>query len=187
MCSKLASSYNNNLNYEQIFQAIVFAINPSNIIEFGILNGFSLLSMIKVANISCKIQAYDIFDDFNGNCANKNDLDKIFKQYSNVSINYGDFYKVYQTLSSELDIIHIDIANNGNVYKFALKYYLPLLRKGGILLLEGGSQARDNVSWMIKYSKPKIRPIIDELKLRKDIKVHIIEQFPSLTIIYKLL
>jgi len=186
MCSNLESSYKNNLNYEQVFQAIVFTMNPSQIVELGILEGFSLLAMTKVADKSCKIYAYDIFDDFNGNHAKENNLKELFKNYDNVYIEYGNFYEVYKTLNFNVDIIHIDIANNGDVYKFAIDYYMPLLRKGGLLLLEGGSMIRDKVFWMFKYNKTKIVPVINELKIRKDIKIHVIEQFPSLTLIYKL-
>jgi len=34
------------------------------------------------------------------------------------------------------------------------------MKKGGVILLEGGSLERDNTEWMVKYNKPKIRPII---------------------------
>ena len=165
MCEELESSYKNNLSYEQVFQSIISVINPDNIVEFGILNGFSLLSMVKIADISCKIQAYDIFEKFNGNYANKNKLEKTFKNYSNVSINYGDFYEIYQTLASNLDIIHIDIANDGHTYVFAIEHYLSLLKKGGVLLLEGGSHDRDNIHWMIKYNKQKSRSDTDRFFL----------------------
>ena len=50
----------------------------------------------------------------------------MFSPYPNVSVKYGDFYKNYQTMDDgSQDIIHIDIANNGDVYEFAFEHYLP--------------------------------------------------------------
>ena len=82
-----------------------------------------------------------------------------------------------------IDIIHIDIANNGDVYDYALKHYLPKLTDNGILLLEGGSTERDEVEWMNKYNKPKINPVLK--KYENEYSITVIGNFPSLTIIQK--
>ena len=53
-----------------------------------------------------------------------------FSDYENVSINYGDFYKLYKNIDNNFqDIIHIDIANNGDVYEYAIKNYMNKLKK----------------------------------------------------------
>lgn len=54
----------------------------------------------------------------------------------NVIINYGDFYEVHKDIS-DVDIIHIDIANNGDVFEYAIKNYLPKLSENGIMIMEG--------------------------------------------------
>ncbi len=95
-----------------------------------------------------------------------------------VSINYGNFYEVYKNINN-VDIIHIDIANNGDVYEYAVKNYLPKLSDNGILLMEGGSKERDNVEWMIKYKKPQIQPIIKKYGFK------VIGTFPSISILRK--
>ena len=100
---------------------------------------------------------------------------EIFKEHENVSIEYGDFYKLHDTLK-EIDILHIDIANNGDVYEFAINNYLPKLSKNGVIILEGGSEERDNVEWMIKYNKPKIQPIVKKYNMK------VIGTFPSITL-----
>ena len=124
------------------------------------------------------IEAYDIFEEFNGNHAKKDKLVSSFKDYNNVSINYGNFYEVYKNINN-VDIIHIDIANNGDVYEYAVKNYLPKLSDNGILLMEGGSEERDNVKWMIKYKKPQIQPIIKKYGFK------VIGTFPSISILRK--
>ena len=163
------SSYNNNVTFGDVLDSIVFSLNPKKIVEVGILEGFSLKRFAESSNKDTLIRAYDIFEEFNGNHAKKDKLVALFKDYDNVSINYGNFYEVHKDIS-DVDIIHIDIANNGNVYEYAIKHYIPKLLENGILIMEGGSEQRDNVEWMIKYNKPKIQPVIQKYNSLYDIK-----------------
>ena len=180
----MKSSYNENINYGDLLAGIVYTINPKYIVEIGILEGFSLKTFIDNSSPETKIEAYDIFDEFNGNGANKSLLLKDFSQYDNVNINYGDFYKKYNDIpDNSVDIIHIDIANTGEIYDLAINNYITKLTDKGILILEGGSEERDNVEWMNKYNKSKIQPIIK--KYENNFRIKNIGIFPSLTIITK--
>ena len=174
------SSYNNKVTFGDVLESIVFAVNPRSIVEVGILDGFSLKCFADSSSKDTVIRAYDIFEEFNGNHADKETLTTSFEGYNNVLINRGDFYKVHSDIN-DIDIIHIDIANNGDVYEYAIKHYLPKLSEKGILIMEGGSMERDNVEWMPKYNKPKIQPIIEEYRNRCYIKT--IGRFPSVTLI----
>ena len=80
----------------------------------------------------------------------------MFKEHDNVKILKDSFYEYYKN-SNRFDLIHIDISNDGEVYDFAVKNYLPLVNK--VLLLEGPSVERDNVDWMISYNKKPINSI----------------------------
>ena len=178
----MLSSYNNNLNYGDLLCCITHLINPTNIVEFGILNGYSLDCFNKSTNCSSNIYAYDIFDEFNGNHANKNILLETFNNFKNIKIEYGDFYKKYKEIPKyTIDILHIDIANTGEIYEFVFENYINKISKNGIIILEGGSEERDNVSWMTKYNKKKIRPIIN--KYNKEYNIITIGIMPSITII----
>ena len=165
------------LNYGDLLESISFTKKPNNILEIGILDGYSITSFLNGYKAT-KIDAYDLSDDFNGNHSNKDYIIDKFKN-DNVSINYGDFYNL--KISKKYDLIHIDIANNGEVYEFAIKNYLPKLNKNGILILEGGSEERDNISWLIKYNKPKIRNVIEKYSSVYKIKTY--GNIPSVTII----
>ena len=77
--------------------------------------------------------------------------------------------------------MHIDIANNGDVFEFAIQNYLPKIR--GVMILEGGSEERDNVEWMNKYNKPKIQPVLK--KYDNDVIITVLNDYPSLTLIKK--
>ena len=183
------SSYKNkDIDYGELIEAITLCKNPKSIVEIGILDGYSLHHFINSTNSNnsnnskpTTIQAYDIFDKFNGNHAMEFELKERFKNNHNVSINYGDFYEVYKNIDNNIDIIHIDIANNGDTYEYAIQHYLPKLSPTGIMLLEGGSQERDEVEWMIKYNKPKIAPILT--KYANDYTIKTFGSHPSLTLI----
>jgi len=176
------SSYLNNLNYGDIFKTILFMINPTSIVEIGILDGFSLKTMTDNTSNNCVIKAYDIFDEFNGHSANKEALQKEFLKNDNVTIEYGDFYKLCDDIQdNSIDLLHIDIANNGDVFEYVIKNYMKKIKRNGIIILEGGSNERDNVEWMNIYNKPKIQPIIEKYSSSLNIKV--IGKIPSLSII----
>jgi len=173
----MKSSYNNNLTYKELLEFMIFIKKPTKIIEFGILDGFSLQIFAKDKN--CEIEAYDIFEDFEGNGSSKNIIE-VFKDTKNVKIEYGDFYEKYKDIENEsLDILHVDIANNGDVYQFAIEKYLSKVKKGGIIILEGGSEKRDEVEWMKKYNKRKIKPYLESLNL----SWKTFGEFPSITVI----
>ena len=170
------SSYNNKVTFGDILTSVTYAVAPKKIVEVGILEGFSLKRFAEASNPNTTIQAYDIFEEFNGNYAKKDELVALFKDNNNVSINYGDFYEVHKSIN-DVDIIHIDIANNGDVYEYAIQHYLPKLARDGVMILEGGSKERDNADWMVKYNKPKIQPVVKKHGLR------VVGTFPSLTLV----
>ena len=178
------SSYKSGMQFNEFFRFVVWQMQPQRIIEFGILDAYSLSAFVENAPRNCKITAYDIFDQFNGNHANYQEITKKFEKNENVDIKYGDYYKIHELIPNKsVDIIHIDIANDRTVYEFAIKHYLPKLTKNGILILEGGSSERDQVPWMKTYNKLSIAPYVEVLGYSKDLRVNVIDSFPSITII----
>lgn len=177
----MRSSYlEKDLNYGDLLGNITNLLNPKKIIEIGILDGFSLDSFINNSNKNTEIIAFDLFDDFVGNHAHQKEMEDKYKNYKNVVISKGNFYDIYENISN-IDIIHIDIANTGDVYEFAINNYLNKLSTNGILILEGGSLSRDNVEWMHKYNKIPIQSILNKYSNTLNIKTY--GNFPSLTII----
>ena len=178
------SSYTNNINFGDIISTVTFIQQPKKIVECGILEGYSLSKFVENSSKQTSIDAYDIFGKFNGNHAIKDKIVKQFSPYENVNINYGDFYEILkQYPDKSIDILHIDIANNGDVYEFLFQNYVTKIKDNGIILMEGGSKQRDNVEWMINYNKPKIQPILK--KWSKIYNIKTIGDFPSITIISK--
>lgn len=182
----LISSYNTTgLSFCNMFQVIIGSISPKKVVEFGILKGYSLATFAEFCSNDCQIDAYDIFEKFNGNGANREELEGRFGECANVNIGELDFYKGYEKYGDgDIDILHIDITNNGDVYKFAIENYLQKISSDGVIIFEGGSEERDNVEWMKKYRKPSIVSYLNKLREeRKDLVVTVVELFPSMTLI----
>ena len=176
----IKSSYKTN-NYDKVFQSICFTLNPKKVVEFGILEGYSLDCFVRYTK-NALIEANDLFDDFPYNAADYGFITNKYKNNSNVSINKKNFYDAVSDYEDDsIDILHIDIANNGDVFEFAIQNYLP--KVSGMMILEGGSVERDSVEWMIKYDKPRIQPILQ--KYSDSVRIHVIEDYPSITLISK--
>ena len=176
----IKSSYKTN-SYNKVFQSICFALNPKKIVEFGILEGYSLDCFVEYAK-NALIEANDLFDDFPYNAADYRFITGKYNNNPNVSINKKNFYDSVDDYEDDsIDILHIDIANNGDVFEFAIKNYLSKVR--GVMMLEGGSVYRDSVDWMIKYQKPMIRPILQ--KYSDSVRIDVLEDYPSITLISK--
>ena len=180
----MSSYLNNELDYLDIFKIASYLIKPKKIVEFGILDGTSLKVLLE-NNLKAKIYAYDIFDEFNGNSANINKLKNKFKNYKNLTIKKGNFFSKFNRLKdNSIDLLHIDIANDGLVFNFFIDHYFKKLRKNGIAILEGGSVERDNVKWMKKYNKVKITKSLIKIKKKKYNFIKI-GRVPSVTIFKK--
>lgn len=176
------SSYEKN-NFRKEFKKIISRVNPKLIIEFGIGNGYSLECLVKYSSKRCNIMAFDLFDNYNYNKPDEKFIRNKFKDDA-VIINKGDFYNLHNSFQDgTIDILHIDISNDGDVYEFAIKNYLQKVSDTGCMILEGGSNERDNVAWMVQFNKKKINPYLK--KIAKTHKIELIEKFPSLTIIKK--
>ena len=176
----IKSSYKTN-SYDKVFQSICFALNPKKIVEFGILEGYSLDCFVEYAK-NALIEANDLFDDFPYNAADYGFVTNKYKNNPNISINKKNFYDSVDDYEDDsIDILHIDIANNGDVFEFAINNYLPKVR--GMMILEGGSADRDSVEWMVKYQKPMIQPILQ--KYSNSVRIDVLEDYPSITLISK--
>ena len=179
----MKSSYKEN-NYDNVFQALAHVVRPKKVVEFGILEAYSLTTWVGVCPSSTEILAYDIFEEFPYNAASYTDIVDKFAKHDNVSIRRGDFFKsVDKFEDGEIDILHIDIANNGDVYKHTFDNYMQKLSPKGVCILEGGSEERDNVYWMTKFKKPSIRPVIRAEENKNRFNILVLRDHPSVTLI----
>lgn len=173
------SSYKKN-NFDDIFKQICLQVKPISILEVGILDGYSLNSFTSHTDKETQITAIDLFEDYQYKNSNFKFIKNLFDEYQNVKIYHDNFYEYYKKCEN-FDIIHIDISNDAETFKFSLKNYLPKVNK--LLILEGGSKERDGVDWMKKYKKPRINDYL--MNLDSKYNFEIIDKFPSITIFYK--
>ena len=172
------------LTFGDILRAITISQNPKKVVEYGILDGFSLHIFAQEASKDCKLYGYDLFEKFVGNGSRHEVLTKRFGKMENVVIEERDFYESPQFLEDgSVDILHVDIANNGDVYQFAVEKLVPKLSPNGILLLEGGTEMRDQVPWMLRYNKRPMNPYVTSLMDSDTLKVKLFGSFPGITMI----
>lgn len=172
----LHSSYARN-GYGEIFDGMAFVQQPKLTVEIGVLEGYSAHHLSKWSE---RLVLLDLFEM----CSFKHaHFEDVVEKFPNAEVKYFDFYRdpcQYQNI----DLLHIDIANTGDTYKRFLSEWYPNLSQGGIALLEGGSEERDNYWWMKAFKKT---PIADGLTAFTEagVKFHVMQKFPSLTIVRK--
>jgi len=193
----MRSSYELN-NYGLLFENYPLAWKYYNIVELGILDGYSLLHLAKgVRSLhkfygynERKIDAYDLFDDYEFNHGNKEEVEELLiynclSEY--VNIIKGNAYEVYRDYEDKsIELLHVDISNTGETLNRVMELWSPKIKERGMILFEGGSEERDNVEWMKSYNKPSIR---EELESNRIINKQYIYAtyclFPSLTVLFK--
>lgn len=194
----MRSSYIEN-GFGELLYLYMVNLRPANVVELGILDGFSTLNMAKgVRDCSLLYQhrpwfhAYDLFDDYefkhgSMEAVKKLMVDNEVDQF--VEIRQGNAYDVHQFYPDSghdqpgIEFLHIDISNTGKVVNEIMELWHPKIAGRGIIAIEGGSEERDNVEWMKKYNHPSIKEAISTNPL---LNKHYIYgtyfKFPSMTI-----
>lgn len=178
----LNSSYRRN-NFGEVFEALAFTQRPRTTVEIGVLEGYSAYHLGKYSE---KLILCDLFEKFQFHHAEYKD---ICRKFPEAHVARMDFYRDHDematsSLAGEIDLLHIDIANTGDTYRHFRDHYLPLLSERGLAILEGGSKDRDEYWWMKAFKRPPIQAALDEFRAA-GISFHVIEAFPSLTIVRK--
>lgn len=159
----MESSYKRN-NYGEVFDAIVDAFKPVNVVELGILQGYSTFHIAKRLKMLGRgdVNAYDLFEDYPYKHANFEDVKNMFKHCENVTINKADAWQVHELYNDQtVDMLHVDLSNTGETIKKTMEHWDSKMVYGGIILFEGGTEERDQEPWMIKYNAPSIKKEIE--------------------------
>ena len=192
----MRSSYILN-NYGEIFEHIVKACKVRNIIELGVLDGYSTLHLAEALrfnkehlNVPAHLDAYDLFDDYEfkhgdiqevQNLINEKNLQEFVTLHKEDAFNAHNHY-----LDRSIYLLHVDLSNTGETVQKIMPLWNQKMVHNGIILFEGGSVERDNVEWMIKYNKPSIRKEINSNEIIDQFYIlGTYEKFPSLTFLYK--
>lgn len=202
----MRSSYIEN-DYGLLIENYIKAFAPYQCVELGVLDGYSTYHiargikwMERYRGSKPQFDAYDLFDDYQYKHGQMEEVKSMLDEKglsSYVNLQKGDAYKVHEnypdiTFDSEgdpgrgIEFMHIDISNTGKVIHDIMELWHPKLGGRAVVLIEGGSDERDNIEWMKKYSMPSIKDEITNSPLiSKYYQYGTYFSFPSMTMLFK--
>jgi len=180
---------------------------PSNYVELGVLDGYSTLHIAnglekihKLRGWKPTLDAYDLFEDYQYKHGQKEEVENLLASngvQDYVNLVKGDAYKVHAnypdiTYDEEgdpgrgVEVLHIDISNTGKVIHDLIDLWHPKIGGRGIILIEGGSEERDNVEWMTTYDMPSIKSEIESNEIINKFYMYgTYFRFPSMTVLLR--
>jgi predicted O-methyltransferase YrrM len=184
-------------SYGDVFYALVRIHKPRLVVELGTYLGYSGLHMAAGlrdnAPVESALYLVDLWDDYPyRHCSIANTKSHFTRNgllgmpRCPVHFVNGDAAAALEHFSDgTVDLLHIDISNDGA----KMAEVVPLWERklshspNALMILEGGSSARDRVDWMMKYDKPPIRPLLEGSWVSERFSTFTFEPFPSLTLL----
>jgi predicted O-methyltransferase YrrM len=194
--TNIRSSYIQN-NFGELFENIVKARKVENIVELGVLDGYSTLHLAKFLpfnkkhyDIDAHLDAYDLFEDYPYKHGNMQEVQSLLNEYNLqefVTLYKADAFEVHTKYAdNSVHLLHVDLSNTGDILKRIMQNWHQKMMRNGIILFEGGSTERDDVAWMKKYNMPSIKHEIETNEIINNHYIYsIYEKFPSLTMLMK--
>ena len=185
----MRTSYDINF-YDLFFDWIVYSHVPKVVVDCGVLDAFSLLAFAEPAKLlGAQVWGIDLFEGYEFKHSIKSDIQKKIndKALNNVILLQKDAMLAYEQFGDNvIDILHIDISNDGDKLHEMFRVWDSKVRVGGLIIFEGGSEERDNVEWMIKYNRRPIRDFIkSELANNSKYEYVTFTPYPSVTVCRK--
>lgn len=193
---EIRSSYKEN-EYGSVFRALVLAQRPMLVVECGVLDGYSTFHIAhalrfnrKAWNIRSEFFAYDLWEEYEYKHGDFAEVEKMLKDQrldDFVHLTEGDAFNVADVFTDEsVDLLHMDISNNGETLIQTLEVWGSKLSQTGMIVFEGGSEERDNVEWMVKYGFRSIQNVLQTHPLvRSDWVFQVLSPFPSMTLLWR--
>lgn len=182
----MISSYSQN-NFGEVFSAIIDAFKPINVVELGVLHGYSTLHMAQAIKKNGRgiINAYDLFEDYPYKHSNYEQVKDSLKECDNIILHKQDAWQAHLKHVA-VDLLHVDLSNTGETVKKIIDLWDGNIIQGGVILFEGGTEERDNVEWMKKYGARPIKPEIESNKIIQERYVYgTYLKYPGLTMLLK--
>jgi len=196
------SSYIAN-NFGELIKQHIIAWQPASFVELGVLEGYSTLHIAqgikeleRLRGYKGKLDAYDLFEDYEFKHSTQEQVQHLLLEHEvldYVNLQKGSAYEVYKNYPDMvldeirgIEFLHIDISNTGKVIKDLIELWHPKIGQRGIVMIEGGSEERDNVEWMVKYNMPSIKKEIETNPIiNKYYFYGTFFQYPSITIMLR--
>lgn len=182
-----------------MIRALIKVTSPRCCVEVGVLDGFStiiightLKELSKGKNLEGNhgFFAYDLFEQYTYTNSKYTDVKSRIDQFGLnefVELRKKDLFEAVNDFEHEsIDFIHIDVSNTGEIINNVINSWDPKISPGGLLLFEGGSPLRDEVSWMNHYKKDKIVPVINSnVTLNTNYTSLVLHPYPSMMVCCK--
>lgn len=179
------SSYKEN-NFGELFCSLIRIYKPKTVVELGTKAGYSAYHIARglKANGKGTLDCYDLWEKYPFKSVTKSVAEKNLKEFKDiVSLTLRDAIAV-DKLYKTIDILHVDLSNEGGILDKTVPNWVGKVRQ--IIIIEGGSDERDKLAWMIKNKKQPIKKWLKDFsRKRDDIEYVTIEPFPSVTIFRK--
>lgn len=181
------SSYKQN-QYGFVFRSIIRAYKPMRAVELGVLDGYSTYHIgVGLKEYGGRLQSYDLFEDYPYRHSDYEHIKHFFKDCSNVELIKGDAFEAHKNYENRsIDFLHVDLSNTGDIVKRIIEDWDSKIVYGGLILIEGGTEERDTIDWMIKYKKPSIKRELETNEIiRNNYVFGTYLKFPGLTTLLK--
>ena len=182
------SSYEQN-NYGNLFYALSMIYKPKVAVELGVLEGYSLIDIASPMRRTGDIAyGYDLFEDYEFKHDTQENVQDRLNAFhlDNIKLIKQDAFEAAKNHEDEsVDLLHIDLSNDGEKLKRAFSFWFPKVKIDGLILFEGGSKDRDENEWMKKYDREPIFCFMDELRNKYKVDFITLSPYPSLTIVRK--
>lgn len=188
----IESSYIEN-SYGDFFYAIAQLYKPQRIVELGTFMGYSALHMAAAfrdcPDSKTHLSLVDLWDNYPFRHCSLETTRENFKKnklhnLKNCEISFlnKSAYDVADSFDNgSVDLLHVDISNDGQSQEKTISLWHDKIREGGILLMEGGSPERDKISWMVEYNKTPIADFLNSSWFKAQYEFVILCPYPSLT------
>ena len=170
------SSYEKN-NYGNLFYSLVRIYKPKKIVELGTKTGYSAYHMAKglFDNHFGTLDCYDLWENKPPKSCPIETAKKNLGEFVDIVYLHKRDVKGVDENYDSIDLLHIDLDNDGYLLEEVLRHWLPKVK---LIIIEGGSEERDNApSWM----KDK-KPIYQWLR-ENQFDFFTINPYPSITLI----
>lgn len=173
--------------YGFFFYGLVRGLKPDRCVELGTYAGFSAywISLALKHNAFGQLDCYDLWGKYPYNHV---EMEVAQKNLEGLPVNLHQedaslVYAHYKPLM--VDLLMVDLSNDGFTYRKILDDWYSKLSPGAIVLMEGGTEERDKVSWMIEYKKEPIKKVLKDDLITERYNFITLTPFPGLTIFTK--
>jgi len=195
----MRSSYIEN-NYGDVIYSYITGVSypPIKCVELGVLDGYSTYHIARALKYNkkegeggnCHLDAYDLWEKYPYKHGKKEEVQKLLEEKEVnelVTLLEEDAFEVHKNYKDgEVYFLHIDISNTGDKIERLINVWDKKLVVGSIVVIEGGSEERDKIEWMVKYNQKPIKPVIEKNEIiNKNYVYATYKKYPSMTVMLK--